>query len=118
EKEQSYKGKVQIIAIGPLPAYNFTKLKLKKLDFNIIDSARKILGLNEKITLEELEVSHRSLAYRYHPDRNPNDALAEQQFKRIEKAYAILADYCKHCSNKQISLTKENVDKTILILEE
>ncbi|MDI6708882.1 MAG: GvpL/GvpF family gas vesicle protein, partial [Candidatus Thermoplasmatota archaeon] len=52
EKERSYEGKLQIIAVGPLPAYNFTKLELKKLDFNLIDSARKILGLNEEITNE------------------------------------------------------------------
>lgn len=117
EKEKSYNGKLQIVAVGPLPPYNFTKLELKKLDFNLIDSARKILGLSEKITLEELEEAHRSLAYRYHPDRNPNDAFAEQQFKKIEKAYVILTSYCKNYPNKKISFRKEAVDKTILILK-
>lgn len=117
EKERGYEGKLQVIAVGPLPPYNFTKLELKKLDFNLINSARKILGLNEEITLEELEGAHRSLAYRYHPDRNPNDAFAEQQFKKIEKAYVILTSYCKNYPNKKISFRKEAVDKTILILK-
>lgn len=117
EKERSYEGKLQVIAVGPLPPYNFTKLELKKLDFNLIDSARKILGLNEEITLEELEESHRSLAYRHHPDHNPNDAFAEQQFKKVQRAYALLANYCKNYTNKKISFRKEAVDKTILILK-
>ncbi|MDI6855297.1 MAG: GvpL/GvpF family gas vesicle protein [Candidatus Thermoplasmatota archaeon] len=117
EKERSYEGKLQIIAVGPLPAYNFTKLELKKLDFKLIDSARKILGLNEEITNEELEEAHRKLAYRYHPDRNPNDVASEQQFKKIEKAYMILARYSKNYPAGKISLKKEDVDKTILILE-
>ncbi|MDI6708493.1 MAG: DnaJ domain-containing protein, partial [Candidatus Thermoplasmatota archaeon] len=70
-----------------------------------------------EITNEELEEAHRKLAYRYHPDRNPNNVASEQQFKKIEKAYMILARYSKNYPAGKISLKKEDVDKTILILE-
>ncbi|MEW5759629.1 MAG: GvpL/GvpF family gas vesicle protein [Candidatus Thermoplasmatota archaeon] len=117
EKERSYDGKLQVIAVGPLPPYNFTKLELKKLDFKSMDNARKVLGLGKEITLEELEEAHRALAYRYHPDLNPNSALAERKFKNIEKAYNILANYCKHYPNRKILLRKEAINKTILFIE-
>ena len=36
--------------------------------------------------------SYRRLALQYHPDRNPGDAEAEETFKRINEAYAVLSD--------------------------
>lgn len=110
--EKKSGGKLQIIAVGPLPAYNFTKMKIEKIDFNIIDNARKILGLDETTTMEEIENAHRSLAYRYHPDRQGD----ENQFKKIEKAYTILINYCRH-SFSPYSFKKEDVERTIMIMK-
>lgn len=112
ELEKKSRGKLQIIAVGPLPAYNFTKMKIEKIDFNIIDNARKILGLGETATIEEIENTHRSLAYKYHPDRQGD----EKQFKKIEKAYTILINYCRH-SSSPYSFRKEDVGKTIMIMK-
>ncbi len=112
ELEEKSGGKLQIIAVGPLPAYNFTKMKIEKIDFNIIDNARKILGLGEKAAMEEIENAHRNLAYRHHPDRQGN----EKQFKKIEKAYALLINYCRH-SSSPYSFKKEDVESTIMIMK-
>ncbi len=112
ELEEKSKGKLQIIAVGPLPAYNFTKMKIEKIDFNIIDNARKILGLGETATMAEIENIHRSLAYRHHPDRQGD----EKQFKKIEKAYTILINYCRH-SSSPYSFRKEDVEKTVMIMK-
>jgi DnaJ-class molecular chaperone len=46
-----------------------------------------ILGVKPNISDEELKSAYRKLALRYHPDRNPNDRAAEEQFKRINEAY-------------------------------
>jgi DnaJ-class molecular chaperone len=51
-----------------------------------------VLGVNEKAGPEELRRAWLRLAVQYHPDRNPGDAKAEERFKDISQAYAILSD--------------------------
>lgn len=57
-----------------------------------MDDYYEILGVMRKATLEEIKSSYRRLALRYHPDKNPGDRVAEEQFKRISEAYQVLAD--------------------------
>lgn len=51
-----------------------------------------ILGLREDATPEEVRKAYRKLALHYHPDRNRGDAGAEERFKAISEAYAVLID--------------------------
>ena len=39
-----------------------------------------------------LKKAYRRLAMKYHPDRNPDDAEAEEAFKECKEAYEILSD--------------------------
>jgi molecular chaperone DnaJ len=52
----------------------------------------EILEVEREATLEEVRAAYRRLALRYHPDKNPGDGAAEEQFKRISEAYQVLAD--------------------------
>lgn len=52
----------------------------------------KVLGLDKKATPDEIKKAFRKLAVKYHPDRNPNDKAAEDKFKEINEAYAVLSD--------------------------
>lgn len=51
-----------------------------------------ILGLKEGASPEEIRKAYRKLALHYHPDRNRGDAGAEERFKVISEAYAVLID--------------------------
>lgn len=62
----------------------------------------KILGIEESSSYEDIKKSYRKLALRYHPDKNPDDKIAEEKFKELAEAYNILSD----------PLKKQNYDKS------
>ncbi|MFY9309056.1 MAG: J domain-containing protein [Bacteroidia bacterium] len=51
-----------------------------------------LLGVRNTATAEEIKIAYRNLAKKYHPDKNPNNRTAEEFFKEIQQAYAILSD--------------------------
>lgn len=50
------------------------------------------LGVNKSAGDEEIKRAYRKLAMKYHPDKNPNKKEAEERFKEINEAYAVLSD--------------------------
>lgn len=51
-----------------------------------------ILGVPRNATQEEIKKAYRKLAMQYHPDRNKGNKEAEEKFKEINEAYAVLSD--------------------------
>lgn len=59
-----------------------------------MENLYNVLGVAPNASDEEIKKVYRSLAMRFHPDRNSAPG-AEQRFKSITKAYEILADPAK-----------------------
>jgi curved DNA-binding protein len=52
----------------------------------------KTLGVDKNATPEAIKKAYRQMALKYHPDRNKGDKEAEEKFKEINEAYAVLSD--------------------------
>ncbi|WP_375561299.1 DnaJ domain-containing protein [Bernardetia sp. OM2101] len=61
------------------------------------------LGIPELASQEEAKVAFKRLAVEYHPDKNPNNPVAEELFKQINEAYQVLSN----------PVAKENYDVTL-----
>jgi len=81
----------------------------------------KLLGIQKTAGLAEIKKAYRSLAMEFHPDLNPHNACAEEQFKLVTQAYEILRDDKKRAdydralaedrdtSNKRTQLLRDDV---------
>ncbi len=57
-----------------------------------MDDLYSVLGVTESASDDEIKKAYRTLAFKYHPDRNPGDKTAEEKFKKINAAYEVLGD--------------------------
>jgi curved DNA-binding protein len=52
----------------------------------------KILGVEKNASEDDIKKAYRKLAMKFHPDRNPGNKQAEEKFKKLSEAYAVLSD--------------------------
>lgn len=52
----------------------------------------EILGVTKNASASEIKKAYRKKAVQYHPDKNPGDAKAEENFKKAAEAYEVLSD--------------------------
>lgn len=81
--------------IGPLPSYSFYTLKIKKMQFEEIDWARKQLNLSDFAGKDEIKNAYQRLAASTHPDINPEKDM--KKFNDVNRAYKLLTDYVLSC---------------------
>lgn len=114
-----YEDRLAFKYLGPLPPYSFARLEITQGNFEVVDEARKALGLAERSSLEEIKASYRRLSLMHHPDRNPADPSAEERFKNVTRAYEILETYCE--ANRWLgeggmySFTRDDVESAVMV---
>jgi len=105
---KKYQEKINFRVVGPLPPYSFSTLELKRIKFEKMRGAARVLNLGEEATLPEVKRAYRSLTRKFHPDRNPQDPNTQKRFKKISEAYHILVDCCS--GDKYSPREKKNKD--------
>ena len=60
-----------------------------------------VLGLEKGASEEEIKKAYRRLAVKFHPDKNPGDKVAEENFKELGEAYEVLNDPQKRAAYDQ-----------------
>jgi len=64
-----------------------------------------ILGINKSSSKDEIKKAYRTTAFKYHPDKNPNNKPAEEKFKEASEAYSVLSDDKKKANYDQFGHT-------------
>lgn len=95
ELDKAYEQKVNFKCVGPLPPYSFATCQLKRVGFDQIDQARRLLGLGDKVSLEEIKEFYHQLAQKKHPDKDPNNTQLKEEFEKITHAYKLLTSCCQ-----------------------
>jgi len=72
-----------------------------------MDDLYQVLGVNRNASSDEIKKAYREAAFKYHPDRNPGDADAEEKFKSINSAYAVLGDEAKRADYDRYGTTTQ-----------
>ena len=58
----------------------------------------EVLGVKRDAAQDQIKQAYRKLARKFHPDLNPGDKAAEEQFKGLQEAYHVLPQH----DNRQI----------------
>ena len=61
----------------------------------------EILGITKSASPDEIKKAYRKKALEFHPDKNPGDAKAEENFKACAEAYEVLSDASKKAKYDQ-----------------
>jgi molecular chaperone DnaJ len=52
----------------------------------------EVLGISKGASEADIKKAYRQMAIKYHPDKNPDDASAEEKFKEAAEAYEVLSN--------------------------
>jgi DnaJ-class molecular chaperone len=78
----------------------------------VAEDLYQTLGVARDASKEDIKKAHRKLALKYHPDKNPDDDVARDKFKRIQEAYDVLSDDEKRAAYDRYGADFEKIRST------
>jgi curved DNA-binding protein CbpA len=85
------------------------KETLSMASFEEIDKARRLFGLQEFASLEEIKQAYRKKAFLHHPDKSGNENVqGEEVMKSLNQSYELLLEYC---SRYKYSFKEEDIGR-------
>lgn len=70
------------------------------------------LGVSRDASKDDIKKAHRRLALKFHPDKNPDDKVAREKFKRVQEAYDVLSDEEKRAAYDRYGADFEKIRST------
>lgn len=117
--DQEFGGRLKLRCVGPLPPYTFATVQVQVPSFEVVDEARRRLGLGAVVTAGEIKKAYHRLAEQMHPDRNSHDPQAEARMNALTQAYQLLIAYAASQSlelpDAKCSLEWDAVEQALLI---
>lgn len=128
-ESRGYTGSASLVfrRVGPLPPYSFTTIEVQPLSFEIIEDARRRLGLEETTTPKEIQRAYHRQVIQLHPDLNPNLPApsgnrdypeVDASMTRLTQAYRLLTAYAESQSGTapvRCKLNREAISQAMLI---
>jgi len=93
--DQEFEGRFRFRCVGPLSPYSFASVEVQALSFEVVDQARRCLGLEETTTTTDIKQTYRRCASQLHPDHNPNTPDTEARMTELTQAYQLLTAYAE-----------------------
>jgi len=78
----------------------------------VAEDLYQILGVDRDASTDEIKKAHRKLAMKYHPDKNPDDKVAAEKFKRVQEAVDVLSDKEKRAAYDRYGPDFERIRST------
>lgn len=73
-------------------AYRLLPLPIGRDGDQMAEDYYQTLGISKDASEDQIKRAYRKLAMKYHPDHSKGDKSAEEKFKKISEAYAVLSD--------------------------
>ena len=95
ELNTSFNDQLNFRCVGPLPAYSFYTLEIKKLRIEEIERALARLALKDICSRDAIKKAYQQSVLLFHPDKNPDKPEAIKEFNEINIAFKTLNECCE-----------------------
>lgn len=116
-----FDGKINFKCVGPLPAYTFYTLEIKKLQYEDLQRAKNRIGVvNDQVSRDDIRKAYHKAVFNVHPDKNPDKPEIKMEFEEVKKSYNLLLDYCQaweQTGQGKVSFCKEDIDKNSILVK-
>lgn len=121
ELDAQFAKQLNFRCVGPLAPYSFYTLELRRIQWKDIDAARRLMGLGDAASAEEIRKAFQHTAQTMHPDHGGQTADAGRAFGELNQARRRVLEYLQACeqtgSRAHIVFGEDNVRRNSLLVK-